>query len=122
MKNKINIDNLEKRSPFTVPEDYFTTLNYTIMDKVDEKEEISILKWLNIKTLAPSLTIASLLLFAFFYNSQEALLNNDDLIEVLAYYDIEEELFYDYVEFDNKTFEDDYFIEEYDYNELINEL
>ena len=122
MKNKIDIDNLGKRNPFTVPEDYFTTLTHTIMDKIDTTEKVSIISFLHIKTLAPVLAIVAIIFSGVWYNNQPLEITDEELIEVLDYYEIDNDLLYEYLEFEDEAQTDDYLIDEYNYNELIYEL
>ncbi len=124
MKNKIDIENLKKRNSFTVPEDYFTTLTHKIMDNIDSPEKASIISFFQIKTLAPALSIVAIVFSGVWYNyNQEVTITDNDLIEVLAYYEIEEDLLYNELEIEEEILEDEYFlIDEYDYNELIHEL
>ena len=122
MKNKIDIDNLGKRNPFTVPEDYFTTLTHTIMDKIDTPEKVSIISFLHIKTLAPVLAIVVLIFSGVWYNNQPLEITTEELIEVLTYYEVDDDLLYEHVELEAEIQVDDYLIDHFNYNELINEL
>ena len=122
MKNKIDIDNLGKRNPFTVPEDYFTTLTHTIMDKIDTPEKVSIISFLQIKTLAPVLAIVVLIFSGVWYNNQPLDITTEELIEVLTYYEVDDDLLYEHVELEAEIQVDDYLIDHFNYNELINEL
>jgi len=122
MKNKIDINNLERKNPFTVPEDYFTTLTHNIMERVESPEQIKIMAFFQLKTIAPTLAIAAILFSGFWYNkNQEINISNDDLIELLAYYEIEDNLIYDELEYEQEKPEE-YLLDEYNYNELIYEL
>ncbi len=122
MKNKIDIDNLGKINPFTVPEDYFTTLTHTIMDKIDTPEKVSIISFLQIKTLAPVLAIVVLIFSGVWYNNQPLDITTEELIEVLTYYEVDDDLLYEHVELEAEIQVDDYLIDHFNYNELINEL
>ena len=122
MKNKTDIENLEKRNPFTVPEDYFTTLTHTIMDKVDTPEKVNSISFFQLKTLAPVLAIVAIIFSGVWYNNQSLEITNEELIEVLAYYEIDNDLLYEYIEIEDEEQADDYLIDEYNYNELIYEL
>lgn len=122
MKNKIDIDNLGKINPFTVPEDYFTTLTHTIMDKIDTPEKVSNISFLQIKTLAPVLAIVVLIFSGVWYNNQPLEITTEELIEVLTYYEVDDDLLYEHVELEAEIQVDDYLIDHFNYNELINEL
>ena len=122
MKNKIDINNLERKNPFTVPEDYFTTLTHNIMERVESPEKIKIMAFFQLKTIVPPLVIAAILFSGFWYNkNQEINISNDDLIELLAYYEFEDNLIYDELEYEQEI-ADEYLLDEYNYNELIYEL
>jgi hypothetical protein len=122
MKNKIDINNLERKNPFTVPEDYFTTLTHNIMEKIEIPEQVKITAFFQLKTIVPTLAIAVILFSGFWYNkNQEINISNDDLIEILAYYEIEDNLIYDELEYEQEISEE-YLLDEYNYNELIYEL
>lgn len=122
MKNKIDINNLGKNNPFTVPEDYFTTLTHNIMERVESPEQVKITAFFQLKTIVPTLAIAVILFSGFWYNkNQEINISNDDLIELLAYYEFEDNLIYDELEYEQEI-ADEYLLDEYNYNELIYEL
>ena len=122
MKNKIDINDLEKNNPFTVPEDYFTTLTHNIMERVESPEQVKITAFFQLKTIVPTLAIAVILFSGFWYNkNQEINISNDDLIELLAYYEFEDNLIYDELEYEQEI-ADEYLLDEYNYNELIYEL
>ena len=122
MKNKIDINNLERKNPFNVPEDYFTTLTHNIMEKIEIPEQVKITAFFQLKTIVPTLVIAVILFSGFWYNkNQEINISNDDLIELLAYYEIEDNLIYDELEYEQEKPEE-YLLDEYNYNELIYEL
>ena len=127
MKNKIDINNLGKNNPFTVPEDYFTTLTHNIMERVESPEQVKITAFFQLKTIVPTLAIAVILFSGFWYNkNQEINISNDDLIELLAYYEFEDNLIYDELEYEQEIADeyllDEYLLDEYNYNELIYEL
>jgi len=122
MKNKIDINDLGKNNPFTVPEDYFTTLTHNIMERVESPEQVKITAFFQLKTIVPTLAIAVILFSGFWYNkNQEINISNDDLIELLAYYEFEDNLIYDELEYEQEI-ADEYLLDEYNYNELIYEL
>ena len=122
MKNKIDINNLERKNPFTVPEDYFTTLTHNIMERVESPEKIKIMAFFQLKTIVPTLVIAAILFSGVWYNkNQEINISNDDLIELLAYYEFEDNLIYYELEYEQEI-ADEYLLDEYNYNELIYEL
>ena len=122
MKNKIDINDLGKNNPFTVPEDYFTTLTHNIMERVESPEQVKITAFFQLKTIVPTLAIAVILFSGFWYNkNQEINISNDDLIELLAYYEFEDNLIYYELEYEQEI-ADEYLLDEYNYNELIYEL
>ena len=122
MKNKIDINDFGKINPFTVPEDYFTTLTHNIMERVESPEQVKITAFFQLKTIVPTLAIAVILFSGFWYNkNQEINISNDDLIELLAYYEFEDNLIYDELEYEQEI-ADEYLLDEYNYNELIYEL
>tara|TARA_B100002003_G_scaffold242695_1_gene266047 strand:- start:341 stop:724 length:384 start_codon:yes stop_codon:yes gene_type:complete len=125
MKQKIDIENFVKRTPYNVPEDYFTNLTHNIMDRIDDKKS-SIFRYLFVilkpKKLVPTISIVVILFTGFWYNSQNTTFSDKDLYEILTYYEIEDELLYEI--FDNVTEEeiDDNLIDQFNYEELIYEL
>jgi len=122
MKNKIDINNLDRKNPFTVPEDYFTTLTHNIMERVESPEQIKIMAFFQLKTIVPTLAIATILFSGVWYNKNQKInITNDDLIELLSYYEIEDNLIYDELEYEQEI-ADEYLLDEYNYNELIYEL
>jgi len=71
MKNKIDINDLGKNNPFTVPEDYFTTLTHNIMERVESPEQVKITAFFQLKTIVPTLAIAVILFSGFWYNKNQ---------------------------------------------------
>jgi|TARA_B100000959_G_scaffold223573_1_gene236990 hypothetical protein len=122
MNKKIDIEKLDKRNPFSVSEDYFTTLTHNIMDKIEEKETFSFLSFFQRKTVVPTLSIIVIIFSAVWMNYQNPNITDDNLIELLTFYDVEEELILEYIDFQQEEEIDEYIIEEYNYSELIYEL
>lgn len=122
MNEKKKIEQLSKNSPFKVPEDYFTSLTHDIMEKIDEKEKPTFLDFFTLKTFVPAFAIIVIIFAAFWYNNTNPTITNDDLIDLLSYYEMEDDLLYEYIALEDEYQEDDYLIDEFDYNELINEL
>lgn len=44
------------------------------------------------------------------------------MIEVIAYYEFDNDLLYEYIELEDEIQVDDYLIDHFNYNDLINEL
>ncbi len=122
MNKNIDIEKLEKRNPFNVPEDYFTSLTHTIMDKVEEKESFSFLSFSWLKTVVPTLAIIIIIFSAVWNSNQKTKISDDDLIELLAFYNIEEELILEHIDLQQEEEIEEFLIEEFNYNELIHEL
>jgi hypothetical protein len=122
MKNKIIIESLSKNNPFTIPEDYFTSLTHNIMDKIETPKQTSTLSFFQLKTLAPVLAIFAVIFSGVWYNNQLLEITDEELIEVLAYYEFDNDLLYEYIELEEEIQVDDYLIDYFNYNDLINEL
>jgi hypothetical protein len=122
MKNKINIESLSKNNPFTIPEDYFTSLTHNIMDRIETPKQTSTLSFFQLKTLAPVLAIFAVVFSGVWYNNQHLEITDEELIEVLAYYEFDNDLLYEYIELEDEIQVDDYLIDYFNYNDLINEL
>ena len=71
MNKKIDIEKLEKRNPYKVPKDYFTSLTHNIMDKVEEKETNTFFDFFTLKPLAPTLAMLLIVFSAVWYNNQK---------------------------------------------------
>jgi hypothetical protein len=122
MKNKINIESLSKNNPFTIPDDYFTNLTHNIMDRIETPKQTSTLSFFQLKTLAPVLAIFAVIFSGVWYNNQLLEITEEELIEVLAYYEFDNDLLYEYIELEDEIQVDDYLIDYFNYNDLINEL
>ena len=122
MNKKINIENLEKRNPYKVPKDYFTSLTHNIMDKVEEKETSTFFDFFTLKTLAPTFAMLLIVFSAVWYNNQNQNITDEDLVELLTFYDVEDELLLEFVELKQEEIIDDDLLNEFNYNELIYEL
>ena len=122
MKNKINIESLSKNNPFTIPEDYFTSLTHNIMDRIETPKQTSTLSFFQLKTLAPVLAIFAVIFSGVWYNNQLLEITDEELIEVLAYYEFDNDLLCEYIQLEEEIQVDDYLIDYFNYNDLINEL
>ena len=122
MKNKINIEILSKNNPFTIPDDYFTSLTHNIMDRIETPKQTSTLSFFQLKTLAPVLAIIAVIFSGVWYNNQLLEITDEELIEVLAYYEIVNDLLCEYIELEDEIQVDYYLIDYFNYNDLINEL
>jgi len=122
MKKRINIEKLRKSNPYKVPDDYFTSLTHNIMDKIDEKETVYFLDLFRLKTLTPTLAIISIVFAGFWYNNQKPNITNEDLIELLSFYQLKDELLLEYIEPEIEENTDEYLLNEFNYNEIIYEL
>ena len=117
-----NIEKLDKKNPFSVPDNYFTTLTHEIVDMVDRKDTLSFLNILQIKTLATSLMIITIIFSGIWYNNQNPEITEDDLVELLSFYQIEDELLLEYFESESEEIIDQDLLDQFYYNELIYEL
>ena len=122
MKNTIDIEKLEKSNPYKVPKDYFTSLTHNIMDKVDKKETSTFFDFFTLKTLAPTFAMLLIVFSAVWYNNQNPNITDEDLVELLTFYDVEYELLLEFVELKQEETIDDDLLNEFNYNELIYEL
>ena len=122
MNKKIDIEKLEKRNPYKVPKDYFTSLTHNIMDKVEEKETSTFIDFFTLKTLAPTYATLLIVFSAVWYNNQNQNITDEDLVELLTFYDVEDELLLEFVELKQEETIDDDLLNEFNYNELIYEL
>ena len=122
MNEEIDIEKLTKRNPYKVPKDYFTSLTHNIMDKVEEKETSTFFDFFTLKTLAPTFAMLLIVFSAVWYNNQNPNITDEDLAELLTFYDIEDELLLEFVELKQEETIDDDLLNEFNYNELIYEL
>ncbi|MBC8265902.1 MAG: hypothetical protein H8E84_02960 [Flavobacteriales bacterium] len=122
MNKKIDIKNIAKRNPYKVPKDYFLTLSQNIMYDVDSPKKESIISFSRLKTIAPALVIVILIFSGVWYNNQNTNLTDEDLVELLAFYDVEEDLILEYIDLEKEETTDEYLMEHFNYNELIYEL
>ena len=122
MNEKIDIEKLEKRNPYIVPEDYFLALTPNIMDKVDTPEKRHIFSASQLQTLAPTFAMLLIVFSAVWYNNQNPNITDEDLVELLTFYDVEDELLLEFVELKQEEIIDDDLLNEFNYNELIYEL
>ena len=59
---------------------------------------------------------------AVWYNNQNQNITDEDLVELLTFYDVEDELLLEFVELKQEETIDDDLLNEFNYNELIYEL
>jgi len=134
MNKKTDIEDLEKRIPFTVPSGYFQKLKSEIQEQCKSEDKPSFISILKLQIITPVLGIV-LVLFTLFNNrtiiNNEAIINNEEISvieltdnDILAYLeeDIPQELIYEYTNLEDEEEMDEFLIEQYDYNELIYEL
>ena len=122
MNKNIDIEKLEKRNPYKVPKDYFTSLTHNIMDKIEEKETNTFFDFFTLKTLAPTFAMLLIVFSAVWYNNQNPNITDEDLVELLSFYQVEDELLLEYIELELEENIDEYLLNEFNYNELIYEL
>ena len=122
MNKKIDIEKLGKRNPYKVPEGYFLALTHNIMEKVEEKETSTFFDFFTLKTLAPTFAMLLIVFSAVWYNNQNPNITDEDLVELLTFYDVEDELLLEFVEMKQEAIIDDDLLNEFNYNELIYEL
>ena len=122
MNKRIDIEKLEKRHPYIVPKDYFTSLTHNIIDKVEEKERNTFFDFFTLKPLAPTFAMLLIVFSAVWYNNQTPNITDEDLVELLSFYQVEDELLLEYVELELEETIDEYLLNEFNYNELIYEL
>ena len=122
MNKKIDIEKLGKRNPYKVPKNYFTSLTHNIMDKVEEKETNTFFDFFTLKPLAPTVAMLLIVFSAVWYNNQNQNITDEDLVELLTFYDVEDELLLEFVELKQEETIDDDLLNEFNYNELIYEL
>ena len=122
MNKKIDIENLEKRNPYRVSKDYFTSLTHNIMEKIEEKETNTFFDFFTFKTLTPTFTMLLIIFSIVWYNNQNPNITDEDLVELLTFYDVEDELLLEFIELEQEETIDDDLLNECNYNELIYEL
>ena len=141
MYKKTDIEDLERRIPFTVPSGYFQELKSEIQKQCITKEKDSGFSVFQLKTLVPTLGI--LLVFITFFNNIETTISEVEFSEnnlsevelskndLIAYLEnnLSDELLFEYTiledekEVDELSDEIDYLLEyDMDYNLIINQL
>ena len=90
--------------------------------KVEEKETSTFLDFFTLKTLAPTFAMLLIVFSAVWYNNQNPNITDEDLVELLTFYDVEDELLLEFVELKQEETIDDDLLNEFNYNELIYEL
>ena len=141
MNKKIDIEDLERRIPFTVPSGYFQELKFEIQKQCITKEKDSGFSVFQFKTLVPALGI--LLVFITLFNNIETTISEVEFSEnnlsevelskndLIAYLEnnLSDELLFEYTiledekEVDELSDEIDYLLEyDMDYNLIINQL
>jgi len=114
MNKKIDIDNFERRVPFSVPDGYFIYLKSDIQNRCKSGEKKSFFE-----IFKPVVTVLGILLilFAIFNikdtNSSDVELTNNDLIAYIED-DLSDHFLYEYSFIDYEN-EEDEFIEEINY-------
>jgi len=116
-KKASQLEELEKKNPFKVPEGYFENLTSQIMDQLPEKAEIGspvISLWGRIKpwVYAAAMIVGVALVVKLFVNSPETTKSSLNLITSA---DIEE--FYQYYEdaLTNNVYHDTFYLDEEDF-------
>lgn len=122
MNKKIDIEKLEKRNPYIVPEDYFLALTHNIMDKIDTPKKRYLFSAFQLQIIVPVFAIVVIIFSGLWYNNQNTNISDDDLVELLAFYNVEEDLILEYIDFEKEEETDEYLMEQFNYNELIYEL
>ena len=137
MNKKIDIEDLERRIPFTVPSGYFQELKSEIQKQCITKEKDSGFSVFQLKTLVPTLGI--LLVFITLFNNIETTISEVEFSEnnlsevelsendLIAYLEnnLSDELLYEYSILEDEKVSDeiDYLLEyDMDYNLIINQL
>jgi hypothetical protein len=127
MNKRTDIENLEKRIPFTLPNGYFQELKFDIQEQCKLEEKSSFISMLKLQIITPVLGIM-LVLFILFNNKTEIYNKEISVIEltdndILVYLeeDISQGLIYEYTDLEIEEI-DEFMMEQYDYNELIYEL
>ena len=122
MNKKIDIEKLEKRNPYIVPEDYFLALTHNIMDKIDTPKKRYLFSAFQLQIIVPVFAIVVIIFSGLWYNNQNTNISDDDLVELLAFYNVEEDLILEYIDFEKEEETDEYLMEQFNHNELIYEL
>ena len=122
MNKKIDIEKLEKRNPYIVPEDYFLALTHNIMDKIDTPKKRYLFSAFQLQIIVPVFAIVVIIFSGLWYNNQNTNISDDDLVELLAFYNVEEDLILEYIDFEKEKETDEYLMEQFDYHELLYEL
>ena len=131
MYKKTDIEDLERRIPFTIPSGYFQELKSEIQKQCITKEKDSGFSVFQLKTIVPTLGI--LLVFITFFNNIETTISEVELSknDLIAYLEnnLSDELLFEYTiledekEVDELSDEIDYLLEyDMDYNLIINQL
>jgi len=130
MNKNINIENLNKKNPFSIPEEYFLELKSEIQNQCIKEGKHSVSSVFQLKTLVPTLGI--LLVFITLFNNIETTISQIELTEndLIAYLEnnLSDELLYEYAilkdeEEDELSDEINYLLEyDMDYNLIINQL
>jgi len=121
MNKKIDIEKIGKRNPYIVPKDYFLALTHNIMDKIDTPEK-RLFSAFQLQTIIPAFAIVVIIFSGLWYNNQNTNISDDDLVELLAFYNVEEDLILEYIDFEKEEETDEYLMEQFDYHELLYEL
>ena len=85
MNKKIDIEKLEKRNPYIVPEDYFLALTHNIMDKIDTPKKRYLFSAFQLQIIVPVFAIVVIIFSGLWYNNQNTNISDDDLVELLAF-------------------------------------
>ena len=131
MYKKTDIEDLERRIPFTVPSGYFQELKSEIQKQCITKEKDSGFSVFQLKILVPTLGI--LLIFITLFNNIEITISEIELTEsdLIAYLEnnLSDELLYEYSILEDEKVSDElsdeinYLLEyDIDYNLIINQL
>ena len=122
MNKKIDIEKIGKRNPYIVPKDYFLALTHNIMDKIDTPKKRYLFYAFQLQTIVPIFAIVVIIFSGLWYNNQNTNISDDDLVELLAFYNVEEDLILEYIDFEKEEETDEYLMEQFDYHELLYEL
>ena len=135
MNKKTDIEDLERRIPFTVPSGYFQELKYEIQGQCKLEDKSSFISIMKLQIITPVLGIV-FVLFTLFTNRtvinnkviSELELTENDLIAYLEN-NLSDELLFEYTiledakEVDELSDEIDYLLEyDMEYNLIINQL
>ncbi len=122
MNKKIDIEKIGKRNPYIVPEDYFLALTHNIMDKIDTPKKRYLFSAFQLQIIVPVFAIVVIIFSGLWYNNQNTNISDDDLVELLAFYNVEEDLILEYIDFEKEEETDEYLMEQFNYHELLYEL